>query len=152
MVKARGDNATLDLLNWEPPRIVERYDEAHVRASTLRARIAKAVGETLKESNTPREEIAARISDWLGENVTRHMLDAYASEAREEHTISVLRLAALIEATGDVRLLQLIAEMFGHSVIEDKYVAWVEIGQLATTKDEIDRALDAARRNVRRRP
>ena len=153
MVKARGDNHTLDLLGWEPPSVVERYDEVRVRASSLRSRIAKGVAQTLKECGMPREQIADRMSAWLGEGeaVSKNMLDAYASEAREEQTISLLRLAALVHVTGDVRLLQLIAEMFGHSVIDDKYVAWVEIGQLADTRNEIDRALDAAKRNARRR-
>lgn len=151
MAKQRGDRATLDLLSWEPPEIVERYDEHRVRAATLRARLAKAVSETLTESRLKREEIARGMSEWLGEDVTKHMLDAYASEAREDHTIPYLRLLALVHVTGDVRLLQLGAEMFAHSVIEDRYLAWVEIGQLAETRDEIERALDAARRNARRR-
>lgn len=152
MAKARGDNHTLDLLSWEPAAVVERYDEERVRASSLRARIAKAVSETLKEATAPREEIAMHMSHWLGEEVSKNMLDAYASEAREEQTISFLRLLALVHVTGDVRLLQLGAEMFGHSVIDDKYLAWVEIGQLADTKNEIEKALDAAKRNARRRP
>jgi hypothetical protein len=96
----------------------------------------------------PRDQLAVKMSEWLGEDVTKNMLDAYASEAREEHTIPFLRVLALLHVTSDVRLLQLGAEMFGHShsVIEDKYLGWVEVGQLADTKTEIDRAYDAARR------
>lgn len=151
MVKLRGDRGTLDLLAWEPPALVQRFDETSVRASSLRARIAKAVSETLKAAPMPREQIADKMSDWLGEECSKHMLDAYSSEAREEQTISVLRLAALIHVTGDARLLQLLAEMFGHSVIDDKFLPWVEVGQLSDTKDEVDRAYDAARRNARRK-
>lgn len=153
MVKARGDRQTLDLLAWEPPEIVGRFDEVRVRASSLRSRIAKGIAQTLKECGMPREQVARNMSDWLGagEEVSKNMLDAYASEAREEQTISLLRVAALIHVTGDVRLLQLIAEMFGHSVIEDRYVAWVEIGQLSDTREEIEKALDAAKRNARRK-
>ena len=151
MVKARGDRSTPDLLDWEPPALVQRYDETQVRAASLRARIAKAVAETLKAAPMPREQIADKMSDWLGEAVGKNMLDAYASEAREEQTISVLRLAALIHVTGDARLLQLIAEMFGHSVIDEKYLTWVEVGQLADKKVSIDRAFEAAQRNARRR-
>ncbi len=153
MAKARGDNDTLDLLSWEPAAVVERYEEGRVRASSLRSRIAKGIAQTLRDCDMPREQIAAAMSDWLGpgEEVSKNMLDAYASEAREEQTISYLRLLALVHVTGDVRLLQLGAEMFAHSVIDEKYVAWVEIGQLADTKNEIEKALDAARRNARRR-
>ena len=151
MVKVRGDRSTPDLLDWEPPLLVQRYDETQVRAASLRARIAKALAETLKAAPMPREQIAAKMSDWLGEDVSKNMLDAYASEAREEQTVSMLRLAALIHVTGDMRLLQLIAEMFGHAVVDEKYLTWVEVGQLADKKVSIDRAFEAAQRNARRR-
>lgn len=153
MVKQRSDMATLDLLeDWSPPEIVQRFDAAKVRTATLRARIARAVSETLHDSDMGREDIARAMTDWLGEDedVTKNMLDAYASQAREPHTISYLRLLALVHVTGDVRLLQLGAEMFGHSVVDDRYLPWVEVGQLADRKENIEKAFDAARRQARR--
>lgn len=150
MVKRSNDNQTLDLLNWEPPEIVKRYDDTRVRTATLRSRIARAVSETLKSSEGSRDEIAVAMTNWLGEDVSRNMLDAYASEAREEQTIPFLRLLALIHATGDVRLLQLGAEMFEHSIVDDKYLPWVEVGQLADQKENIDKAFEFARRHARK--
>lgn len=152
MARERSDRATLDLLSWEPPELVERYDAAQVRAASLRSKVALAVSATLKDSGIERAAIAKRMSEWLGEEVSKHMLDAYSSEAREDQTIPYLRLLAMVHVTGDQRLLQLGAEMFGHSVIDDKYLAWVEVGQLSDTKQELDKAYDAARRNARRRP
>lgn len=146
MVMARGDKATLDLLSWEPPELVERYDEKLIRAASLRSRITKAVSETLKQSSIPREEIAAAMSDWLGEDVSKHMLDAYSSEAREEQTIPVLRLMALIQATGDLRLLQMVAETFGHAVIEERYLAAVEEAMCADVIESATARGKAARR------
>lgn len=149
MAGRRRDDRTLDLLSWEPPELVERFDETTVRAASLRSRIAKAVSETLKSARMPRGQVAAKMSDWLGEDVSKNMLDAYASEAREEHTIPFLRVLALLHVTGDVRLLQLGAELFGHSVVDDKFLPWVEAGQLADKRDDIQRELDAARRRAR---
>ncbi|WP_316978009.1 DNA transposition protein [Shumkonia mesophila] len=150
MVKSRDDRQTMDLLDWQPPTLVKRYEEQTVRASTLRARVAHAVSATLRDSGRDRDEVAAEMGAWLGENVTRNMLDAYASEARREHTIPFLRLLALVHVTGDVRALQLAAEPFGHSVIEDRFLPWVEVGQLAIKKEEIARELDAAHRIARK--
>ncbi len=144
------DRATLDLFEWEPPKLVRRFEEVRVRAATLRQKISLAVSETMKEAEASREDIAARMSAWLGEDTSKPILDAYASQAREEHTISLLRVLALIEATGDLRILQMAAEMFGHSVIENRYLPWIEVGQLSDKKDEFDRAFDAARRNARK--
>lgn len=149
MARQPSDRNTLDLLDWEPPEIVERFDDRLVRAASLRSKVAKAVGETLRGTNIPRKEIAKAMSEWLGEDVSKHMLDAYASESKDGHTINFLRVLALIEITGDARLLQLGADLFGQSVIENRWLPWVDVGQLADKKDDIDRAFDTARRVAR---
>lgn len=127
MVKRRGDDRTLDLLAWAPPE-PPRYPEERVRTSTLRDRISRAVAETLKDCETSRADIATAMGEWLGEEVSENMLNAYASQGREEHTIPYLRLLALAQVTGDVRLLQLGAELFGHTVIENRFQPFIEIG------------------------
>jgi hypothetical protein len=45
--------------------------------------IAASVGRALRDDNRPRDEVARAMSELLGEEVTRFMLDAYASEARD---------------------------------------------------------------------
>jgi len=45
-----------------------------------------------------------------------------------------------------VRLLQIGAELTGHSVVEDKYLGWVDVGRLADIKETIDKDFSAARR------
>ncbi len=150
MVRAADDTQTLDLLTWEPPRIVERFEESKVRSGSHRDRIARAVAETLRSCSLSREAIAEGMADWLGEEVSRHMLDAYASQGRAEHTISYLRMLALVHVTGDLRLLQLGAELFGSSVVEDRYLPWVEVGQLAANRDEVGKAYESALRQARR--
>ncbi len=150
MVRKPPASMLPNLLDWQPPEIIKRYDDTTVRTATLRARIARAVSETLKTYEEAREDIAAAMTEWLGADVSRNMLDAYASEAREEHTISFLRLLAMIHVTGDVRLLQLGAEMFDHSIVDDKYLPWVEVGQLADQKENIDKAFEFARRHARK--
>lgn len=151
MTRAR-DSRTLDLFtDWQPPEVVQRFDDTRVRAASLRQKIALGVAETLKGSDRDRDSIATAMAEWLGEEVSKNLLDAYASQAREEHVISLLRLIALIHATGDLRILQMIAEMFGHSVVEDRFLPWIDVGQLAERKDELDRAFDAARRSAKAR-
>jgi hypothetical protein len=140
----------LDLLDWEPEEVVRAYDEGRVRAASLHGRIARAVGETLRECGRPRAEIAERMSAYLGVAVSENMLSAYASEARENHGISFARLIALVHATGDVRLLQLAAGLFGCSIIEDRFLPWVEVGQISDTVGELEKRLESAKRQARR--
>lgn len=150
MAKRPNDQRQLDLLSWERGEVIERFEERSVQAATMRARIARGVSVTLNESDLSRKEIALRMSEWLGEKVTENMLNAYASESRAEHSISYLRFLALVHATEDPRLLQVGAELIHHSVINDRYLPWVEVGQLADKKDEIDRAFDSSRRQARK--
>src|SRR5262245_43104679 len=61
--------------------------------------IAASVARALRDDSRTRDDIARAMSELLGEEVTRFMLDAYASEARDNHNISAGRFLALIAAT-----------------------------------------------------
>lgn len=139
MVKSRRDPNTLDLLrDYTPPEpIVQRYDENRVRAVSFKQKVARAISETLSEADQPRGELAKQMSEILGEKVTVNMLNAYASPSRDDHNISYVRLIALVQVTGDARLLQIGADLCSHLVVDNKYVEWVELGM---ETEKLDRA------------
>lgn len=139
----------LSLLEWEPPEPVTRFPDAQVRAATLAGKVAKGVSLALKDSEHPRGEIARRMSDFLGDEVSKFMLDAYASEARADHIINVVRFISLIHATGDRRLLEMIAEMFGWSVIERRYLPLIELAAVRDQEDRLRRQREALHRQAR---
>jgi hypothetical protein len=140
----------LDLFaDWQPPEVVQRFDDTRVRAANLRQKIAMGVAETLKGAEIDRDAIAEAMGAWLGEEVSKNLLDAYASQAREDHVISLLRLIALIHATGDLRILQMIAEIFGHSVVEDRHLPWIDYGRLSEHSDEVATLRSAALRKAK---
>lgn len=128
-----------DLLDWEPPQTVARFPEEQVRAATWAGRVSRAVAAALVDSADDRETIAARMSSFLGERVSPAMLDAYASQAREGHRISVPRFAALLHATGDRRLLELLAEPMGWAVIERRHLPLIEVAAIREHEDELRR-------------
>lgn len=139
----------LDLLtDWTPPEAVVRFDPIAVRAATIEGRISKAISAVLKGKN--REDVARQMSSYLGSQVSKAMIDAYASEARDDHPISLPRLMALLEITRDRRLLQVLAEEFGWAVVEDRHLGLIEAAELHKKRDEIDTMLIAARRRARR--
>ncbi len=140
----RNDHLTGDLLSWSPPEVVKRFDDQRIKTANMRARIARAVSETLTESELSREEIAEHMAVFLGEECSKNMLDAYASEAREDHTIPYLRLIALVHTTGDVRLLQIGAELFGHLVVDNKFMKFIELGMMVERGETLQRLNDDA--------
>lgn len=89
------------------------------------------------------------MSGYLGEEVSQPMLDAYASVARDQHRISVTRFIALVHATGDRRLLELLAEPVGLAVIERKYLPLIELAAIREQEDELRKRRKALARRSR---
>jgi hypothetical protein len=138
-----------DLLDWTPPEPVAAFAPEQVRGATLEARIARAVSVALQDSKLTREEIAKQMGAWLGEKVSLNMLNAYASVARQDHPIGLSRFLALVQATGDRRLLELLAEMFGWAVIERRHLPLIEMAAVQERLDELHRTKEALRRAAR---
>jgi hypothetical protein len=140
----------LDLLrDWEPPAATVRFDAEKVRAATLPHLICRAVSAALKDTDLSRESVAKRMSEFLGgDPVTVNMLNAYASPAREEHSISMARFVALLHATRDRRLLELLAEPLGWAVIEQKYLPMIELAAVTERQRELSQHANALRRKA----
>lgn len=141
--------AQLSLLDWQAPEPVTRFEEAQVRAGSVGGRISRAVAAALRDCKLPRAEVARRMGEYLGETVSEHVLDAYASQAKEGHKISVCRLLALVHVSGDRRLLQAMADPFALAVIEARYLPLIELAATRERMDELGRQAEAARRAAR---
>jgi hypothetical protein len=115
------DEITLDLFrDFEPPEVVARFAPEQVRAETLAGKLSRAVKATLDAFARPRAEVAQGVSEFLGEECSRAMLDKYASQGAE-HTISAARLAALVAVTGDPRPMNALLESIGLIVVPKRY-------------------------------
>jgi len=147
-MRDRRDDRTLDLLAWEPPQVTTQVDPEQVRAGTLRGRVARAVAMVLRDCELSREQIAERMSDFLGEEVSKPMLDAYASQAREEHTISAIRLAALAHATSDIRVLQVLIEALDYAVIPARYLPAIDAEIKAERAEELAQRAEELRQQA----
>ena len=119
-----------DLLSWQAPDAAPAFQPRRVRGASLEAAIARAVAETLRLAEMERGEIARRMGQYLGEKVSENMLNAYASEARTEHTISLARFIALLHVTGDARLLNALAEPAGFAAVDRRYLTLIELASL----------------------
>ena len=141
-------DAQADLLDWQPPQPVVRFEDVQVRSASIAGRIAKAIAAALVGKD--REQVALAMTDYLGRAVSKAMLDAYASAARDDHVISMPRFVALLQATGDRRLLELLAEPLGWAVIPRRFLGMIELAALQEQRDELARRSEALRRQVRK--
>jgi len=149
MVRQPADDRTLSLLDWEPPKADVGFEDGEVRGFDPYAQLCNAMKLALAECGKSRKEVAAAMSEYLGESVSKAMLDAYVSEGRDTHTINVVRVAAFIDATGDMRLLALLPKLFGHAVVAEKYVGCIRLAMLEEHRRDIEREVDMTRRQVR---
>ncbi|HYG91175.1 MAG TPA: DNA transposition protein [Azospirillum sp.] len=140
------DTRTYDLLAWEPPQPAKAFAPEKVRAASLRSMVCRAVAAALKECGKDRDQVAEEIGTYLGEPCAKTMLDAYASEAREDHTIPLIRFLGLVHATGDIRLLQVLANQFGWAVVPQKYLPAIEESIIADKIEELQQRRVLARK------
>lgn len=120
------------------------------------ARVARTVGEILKDDDRDRRVIAAEMTVLLDEEVTKLMLDAYASPARDGHNISFARMLALIAVTNRFDLLDRELREIGAAVLvgEEIHAAQVghlrsEISKLQAQLKQIERMAPTITRNSR---
>jgi len=94
------------------------------------ARIARTVAEILKDEDRDRVVIAAEMSVLLAEEVSKAMLDAYASPARDGHNISFARMLALIAVSQRFDLLDRELRAIGAAILVGEEIYTAEIGQI----------------------
>lgn len=141
----KRDPFTVDLFSeLKPAPVVDRFDDEEVKAWSLDGRLAKAVALTMEESGKTREQLAAAMSEATKANVSKAMLDAYASQAREQHSISALRLAALVAITGDARAFNVLLEEAGLIVVPKKYEALLRRERAREMLEKLEREEKAA--------
>ncbi|MGE4321740.1 MAG: hypothetical protein AB7E60_01770 [Sphingobium sp.] len=96
------------------------------------ARVARTVAEALKHDDRDRTVIAAQMSVLLGEDVTKLMLDAYASPARDGHNISFARMCALVAVTNRFDLLDRELRAIGAAVLVGDEIYTAQVGHISS--------------------
>lgn len=110
----------------------------------LERQISQGVSDILHGSARSRTVIAAEMSDLLDEEVSRPMLDAYASPAREGHKVPLSRFLALIAVTNRHDVLDRLVRQIGGAVLVGEEIHTAQLGDI----DQRIEALKAERRAI----
>jgi hypothetical protein len=97
--------------------------------------IRHLVSDLLKVSPRNRFEIAARMSELLGHEVSKHQLDAWTAESREGWRFPLEYLAAFEVAIETHQLTIWLATLRGCKVLVGKEALDAEIGKLERIRD-----------------
>ena len=150
MTRTIPSREQLDLLDWSAPETVAAFDPFLIRANNFGGRLSRSISISLDTCGLSRSEVADRMSVHSGSKVSLNILNAYASVARDGHQISVPRFEALMAATRDRRLAQVLVDDHGWAVIEKRYLPMIEIGMLTEQKTRLAARERALRSQARR--
>lgn len=124
------DSMTLDL--FEVP--VARDPKPGALAVGLPLR--HLLSDLLKASPLSRFDIAARMSELTGQEITKHQLDAWTAESRDGWRFPLEYLPAFEVAVGTHDITAWVASLRGCKVLVGKEALDAEIGRLERARDE----------------
>lgn len=129
-MRLRRDPLTRDLFEVPAP-------PAPLPASMdYRGEVAHLVGQALKDTDADRYEIAARMSRLQGHDVSKFMLDAWSSEARDTHNMPFYAAPILETACDSLLLTSWLADRRGARVLVGADSLHAELGRLERVKAE----------------
>lgn len=107
--------------------------------------VKQLLSEALKKSAFKRWEIAGRMGEYCGTEISESMLNSWTAESKEGHRFPLEYLPALCWATGDYTLAEAIVRACGCYLIKSEEVALLELARI----DEEKRLLAQREKQVR---
>lgn len=129
------DPLTLDLFEVPVPRA------PLPGALDVGLQIRHLVSDLLKACPLNRFEVAARMSELLGHEITKHQLDSWTAESREGWRFPLEYLPAFEVAVETHRVTTWLADLRGCKVLVGKEALDAEIGKLERLKEDAARKI-----------
>ena len=140
--KSLRDTRTFDLFEIPQPVLTIPGQGNHS------VQVSEIVGEMLKGAAVDRYEIATCMSRLSGDDVTKHMLDAWASPARTDHNLPFYRAALLEEVCASHLLTNWLVSLRGGRVAYGRDALLAELGRLERNRDESARQARELKRRL----
>jgi hypothetical protein len=106
----------------------------------IHPQIKSIITQTLKGCSLSRYQVAAGMSELLGTEITKFMLDTWTAESKEDHRFPLEFAPAFCRAAGDYTLIRFVCEQAGCYLIEGEDILLTEKGRLQKMKKEIQAA------------
>ncbi|WP_165184778.1 hypothetical protein [Caulobacter soli] len=103
----------------------------------IEKKVASAVAQILKDEPRDRFSVAAGMSRLIDDEVSKWMLDKYASEASGEHNISAGRFFALIAETQRHDVLARLCALIGCQIVIGEEIYTVELGNIKAQQERL---------------
>lgn len=131
-MKTVRDPNTLDLF------VVPQPEHAAPGSANYAFQVAHLVSEVLKAAPADRYDLAAQMSRLSGDEVSKNMLDAWASPARADHNVPFYRVPLLEEVAGTHALTDWLVGKRGGQVAYGLDALNARLGRMMTMKKQLD--------------
>jgi hypothetical protein len=124
-----------------------REDQSSSVASSqdIDQRFRAAVSESLKRCPLSRYEVASKMSELTGTDITKTMLDSWTAESKEGHRFPAVFLPAFCRSVGNTEPLTILGLTAGVFVMPGREALRAEIQRL---EEEINRAQTERRKRL----
>lgn len=103
----------------------------------ISAQLRRWFSAAIKNSPMSRFEIAARMSELLGKEISKFQLDSWTAESKEGYHLPAEYLPAAVAVLDDISGLRILAAPLGVKVLENKDLLWLEYGKLKRTEQQV---------------
>lgn len=122
-----------------------RAIEAAPASFNISYRLRAEISEGLKRCPYSRFEVAARMSNLLGVEVTKSQLDSWTAESKEYHRFPAEYLPAYCAVTGHKEPLRIMARLIQCYLLETEEALLAELGRIDQAKRELTKKERAIR-------
>jgi hypothetical protein len=122
----------LDLLKDLRPKI---SDSA---SFNIDLQLRDAITRAIKDCPHSRYQIAAKMSELLGVEITKSMLDSWTAESKEgTYRFPACYLPAFCRALSNIEPLRIMADLLGAYVIEGEDALLTQLGKIRNQKEQL---------------
>lgn len=103
------------------------------------------ISEALRNCPLSRYQVAARMSEMVGQDITKTMLDSWTAESKDQHRFPAVFLPAFCEAVGSTEPIQMLGRSVGVFVLPGPEALRAEIHRI---EEEIARKQNEKRKRL----
>ena len=103
----------------------------------LGIRIKEAISEAIKNSGLKRYDIAGRMSEHLGIEITESMLNSYTAESKEGYRMPAEYIPVFCKIVQDYGTLEILVAAAGGRMVKSEEIYLLEMGRLQQAEKTI---------------
>jgi hypothetical protein len=116
--------------------------------------LREAISRAIKDCPHSRYHVAAKMSELLGIEITKSMLDSWTADSKEGiYRFPACYLPAFCKALGNIEPLRIMADLLGVYVIEGEDALLTQLGKIRDQKEQLlekERAIKTVLQGMRK--